>query len=36
MARAKTHKRYLLLACTSLLTCYFLGDRPLANLQASA
>jgi transposase len=27
----KTRKRYLLVACTSLLTCYFPGDRPLAS-----
>jgi transposase len=26
----KTRKRYLLVACTNLLTCYFLGDRSLA------
>ena len=27
----KARKRYLLVACTSLLTCYFLGDRTLAS-----
>ena len=27
----KTRKRYLLVACTRLLTCYFLGDRTLAS-----
>jgi transposase len=27
----KSRKRYLLVACTSLLTCYFLGDRTLAS-----
>jgi transposase len=27
----KTRKRYLLVACTNLLTCYFLGDRTLAS-----
>ena len=27
----KTRKRYLLVACTNLLTCYFLGDRSLAS-----
>jgi len=27
----KTRKKYLLVACTSLLTCYFLGDRSLAS-----
>ncbi len=32
--RPKTRKRYLLVACTSLLTCYFLGDRSLASFQA--
>ena len=26
----KTRKRYLLVACTNLLTCYFLGDRSMA------
>ena len=25
----KTRKRYLLVACTNLLTCYFLGDRSM-------
>ena len=30
----KTRKRYLLVACTSLLTCYFLGDRSLASFDA--
>jgi hypothetical protein len=30
----KTRKRYLLVACTSLLTYYFLGDRSLASFQA--
>ena len=27
----KTRKRYLLVACTNLLTCYFLGDLSLAS-----
>jgi transposase len=27
----KARKKYLLVACTSLLTCYFLGDRTLAS-----
>jgi hypothetical protein len=27
----KSGKRYLLVACTNLLTCYFLGDRSLAS-----
>jgi len=27
----KTREKYLLVACTSLLTCYFLGDRTLAS-----
>ncbi len=30
----KTRKRYLLVACTRLLTCYFLGDRSLATFGA--
>jgi hypothetical protein len=30
----KTRKRYLLVACTNLLTCYFLGDRSLASFKA--
>jgi transposase len=30
----KTRKRYLLVACTSLLTYYFLGDRSLATFTA--
>ncbi len=30
----RTRKRYLLVACTNLLTCYFLGDRSLATFQA--
>jgi transposase len=30
----KTRKRYLLVACTNLLTCYFLGDRSLATFEA--
>ncbi len=30
----KARKRYLLVACTSLLTCYFPGDRSLASFQA--
>jgi transposase len=30
----KTRKRYLLVACTNLLTYYFLGDRSLASFQA--
>jgi len=27
----KTRKKYLLVACTNLLTCYFLGDRSMAS-----
>ena len=27
----KARKKYLLVACTSLLTCYFIGDRTLAS-----
>jgi transposase len=30
----KTRKKYLLVACTSLLTCYFLGDRSLKSFDA--
>jgi transposase len=30
----KTRKKYLLVACTRLLTCYFLGDRSLASFGA--
>ena len=30
----KTRKRYLLVACTNLLTSYFLGDRSLASFEA--
>jgi transposase len=30
----RTRKRYLLVACTSLLTCYFLGDRSLKTFRA--
>jgi transposase len=30
----KTRKRYLLVACTSLLTCYFLGDRSMKTFAA--
>jgi hypothetical protein len=30
----KTRKRYLLVACTRLLTCYFLGDRSLQTFGA--
>jgi hypothetical protein len=30
----KTRKRYLLVACTNLLTYYFLGDRSLASFKA--
>ena len=30
----KTRKKYLLVACTSLLTCYFLGDRSMATFEA--
>jgi transposase len=30
----KTRKRYLLVACTSLLTYYFLGDRSMATFEA--
>jgi hypothetical protein len=29
----KTRKKYLQVACTSLLTCYFLGDRDLASFK---
>jgi len=29
----KTRKKYLLVACTNLLTCYFLGDRDLATFK---
>ncbi len=29
----KTAKRYLLVACTNMLTCYFLGDRDLASFK---
>ncbi len=32
----KTRKRYLLVACTNLLTCYFLGDRSLASFDGLA
>jgi hypothetical protein len=31
--RAETRKKYLQVACTSLLTCYFLGDRDLASFK---
>jgi transposase len=30
----KTRKKYLLVACTNLLTCYFLGDRSMKTFQA--
>ena len=30
----KTRKRYLLVACTSLLTCFFLGDRSMKSFGA--
>jgi transposase len=30
----KARKKYLLVACTNLLTCYFLGDRSLGTFQA--
>lgn len=30
----KTRKRYLLVACTNLLTCYFLGDRSMRTFDA--
>jgi transposase len=30
----KTAKKYLLVACTNMLTCYFLGDRDLASFKA--
>ena len=30
----KTRKKYLLVACTNLLTCYFLGDRSLRTFRA--
>jgi transposase len=30
----KTRKRYLLVACTNLLTCYFLGDRSMKTFAA--
>ena len=33
-AGPKTRKRYLLVACTNLLTYYFLGDRSLATFKA--
>ena len=29
----KTAKKYLLVACTNMLTCYFLGDRDLASFK---
>jgi hypothetical protein len=29
----KTRKKYLHIACTNLLTCYFLGDRDLASFK---
>ena len=29
----KTRKKYLLVACTNLLTCYFLGDRSLGSFR---
>ena len=29
----KTRKKYLLVACTNLLTCYFLGDRDLVTFK---
>jgi transposase len=30
----KTRKKYLLVACTNLLTCYFLGDRSMGTFNA--
>ena len=30
----KTRKKYLLVACTNLLTCYFLGDRSMRTFSA--
>jgi hypothetical protein len=30
----KTRKKYLLVACTSLLTCFFLGDRSMKSFDA--
>jgi transposase len=30
----KTRKRYLLVACTSMLTCFFLGDRSMRSFDA--
>jgi hypothetical protein len=30
----KSRKRYLLVACTNLLTCYFLGDRSMKTFEA--
>ena len=30
----KTRKKYLLVACTNLLTCYFLGDRSMKTFNA--
>jgi transposase len=30
----KARKRYLLVACTNLLTCYFLGDRSMKTFEA--
>jgi hypothetical protein len=30
----KTRKKYLLVACTNLLTCYFLGDRSMDSFDA--
>jgi hypothetical protein len=30
----KTRKKYLLAACTNLLTCYFLGDRAMKTFDA--
>jgi hypothetical protein len=30
----KTRKKYLLVACTSLMTCYFLGDRSMKTFDA--
>jgi transposase len=30
----KTRKKYLLVACTNLLTCYFLGDRSMKSFDA--
>jgi transposase len=29
----KSRKKYLLVACTNLLTCYFLGDRSMASFE---